>query len=96
MYGDAMKIRVVIAASVLSLLLAWEARTQPAPSVGAGPNEPLKQLRFAVQGNQFLLNGEPFQIISGELHYSRIPREYWRARLKMARAMGLNTVSTYG
>ena len=23
------------------------------------------------------------------------PREYWRARLKMARAMGLNTVATY-
>ena len=29
------------------------------------------------------------------MHYPRIPREYWRARLKMARAMGLNTISTY-
>ena len=34
-------------------------------------------------------------IVCGELHYPRIPREYWRARLKMARAMGLNAVSTY-
>ncbi len=34
-------------------------------------------------------------IISGELHYVRIPREYWSARLRMARAIGLNTISTY-
>jgi len=50
---------------------------------------------FGVQGNQFVLDGKPFQIISGELHYARIPREYWRDRLKKARAMGLNTISTY-
>jgi beta-galactosidase len=35
------------------------------------------------------------RIISGELHYPRIPPEYWQARLAMARAMGLNAVSTY-
>jgi beta-galactosidase len=29
------------------------------------------------------------------MHYPRIPREYWRDRFRMARAMGLNTVSTY-
>ncbi|QNI35102.1 beta-galactosidase [Alloacidobacterium dinghuense] len=29
------------------------------------------------------------------MHYVRIPRAYWRARLKMAKAMGLNTISTY-
>ena len=34
-------------------------------------------------------------MISGEMHYPRIPREYWRARLKMARAMGLNAMTTY-
>jgi beta-galactosidase len=43
----------------------------------------------------FLLDGKPFQIISGEMHYARIPREYWRDRLKKARAMGLNTITTY-
>ena len=51
--------------------------------------------RFGVQGDRFVLDGNPFQIISGELHYERIPREYWRDRLKKARAMGLNTISTY-
>jgi beta-galactosidase len=35
------------------------------------------------------------QIISGEMHYPRIPHEYWRHRFGMARAMGLNTISTY-
>ena len=29
------------------------------------------------------------------MHYARIPHEYWRHRLKMARAMGLNTIATY-
>ena len=43
----------------------------------------------------FLLDGKPIQIISGEMHYARVPREYWRDRLLKARAMGLNTISTY-
>jgi beta-galactosidase len=50
---------------------------------------------FKVEDGQFRLDGQPFQIISGEMHYARIPREYWRSRLKMAKAMGLNTITTY-
>ena len=50
---------------------------------------------FGVQQDHFALDGKPFRIISGEMHYARVPRAYWRARLKMARAMGLNTVATY-
>jgi beta-galactosidase len=50
---------------------------------------------FASRGEQFLLDGKPFQILSGEMHYARIPRAYWRDRLRKLRAMGLNTVSTY-
>jgi len=50
---------------------------------------------FTVQGDHFLLNGKPFQILSGEMHYARIPRAYWRQRMQMARAMGLNTIATY-
>ena len=51
--------------------------------------------KFSIEGDHFVLDGKPFQIISGEMHYARIPRKYWRDRLKKARAMGLNTVSTY-
>jgi beta-galactosidase len=50
---------------------------------------------FATQGDHFTLDGKPFKVLSGELHYARIPREYWHARLKMAKAMGLNTIATY-
>ena len=50
---------------------------------------------FGVAAGQFVLDGKPFRVISGEMHYPRIPREYWRARLKMARAMGLNAITTY-
>lgn len=48
-----------------------------------------------VGGGHFIINGKPLQIISGSLHYARIPRPYWRARLEMAKAMGLNAVTTY-
>ncbi len=51
--------------------------------------------RLVAGDSVFLLDGKPFQIISGEMHYSRIPRAYWHDRLRKARAMGLNTVSTY-
>ncbi len=50
---------------------------------------------FAIGDSTFLLDGKPFQIISGEMHYARIPPEYWRDRLMKARSMGLNTVATY-
>jgi beta-galactosidase len=50
---------------------------------------------FRVDNGKFLLDGQPFRIISGEMHYARIPHQYWRARLRMAKAMGLNTVTTY-
>ncbi|WP_245817786.1 glycoside hydrolase family 35 protein [Granulicella rosea] len=50
---------------------------------------------LVVEGDHFTLDGKPFKVMSGELHYARIPREYWHARLKMARAMGLNTIATY-
>lgn len=50
---------------------------------------------FALGDEAFLLDGKPFQMISGEMHYPRVPREAWRARMKMARAMGLNTIGTY-
>ncbi len=51
--------------------------------------------RFGVEGGQFVLDGKPFRVISGEMHYPRIPRAYWRERLRMAKAMGLNTITTY-
>src|SRR4051794_18631116 len=54
-----------------------------------------QQHSFTLGDSAFLLDGKPFQMISGEMHYPRVPREAWRARMKMAKAMGLNTIGTY-
>jgi beta-galactosidase len=43
----------------------------------------------------FLLDGKPLQIRCGEMHFPRVPREYWRHRLKAIKAMGLNAVCVY-
>ena len=50
---------------------------------------------FAIGTNDFLLDGQRFQIRCGEVHAPRVPREYWRHRLQMCKAMGLNTVCAY-
>jgi len=50
---------------------------------------------FRFEGREFVLNGKPFQIMAGEIHFQRIPREYWADRLIKLRAAGLNTVCTY-
>jgi beta-galactosidase len=67
----------------------------PGPAPKRPAAKPAPTHTFALGTSQFLLDGKPLQLISGELHYPRIPREAWRARLKMAKAMGLNTVGTY-
>ncbi len=51
--------------------------------------------QFVLGKDDFLLNGKPFQIISGEMHPARIPQEYWRHRIQMAKAMGCNTIAAY-
>lgn len=43
----------------------------------------------------FVLDGKPFQIISGAIHYFRMVPEYWRDRLEKLAALGCNTVETY-
>ena len=50
---------------------------------------------FTLGNDDFLLDGKPFQIISGEMHPARIPAEYWLHRIQMAKAMGCNTIAVY-
>lgn len=54
-----------------------------------------QSLPISISGSQLIRAGKPYQLISGAMHYVRIPREYWSDRLRKARAMGLNTVETY-
>ncbi|MEI6137915.1 MAG: beta-galactosidase family protein [Mariniphaga sp.] len=55
----------------------------------------VKTHSFSLAKSEFLLDGKPFQIISGEMHPARIPVEYWRHRIQMAKAMGCNTIAAY-
>ena len=50
---------------------------------------------FEIGDRAFLLNGEPFVIKAAELHYPRIPKPYWEQRIKMCKAMGMNTICLY-
>ena len=50
---------------------------------------------FAIQGENWMLDGKPFVIRSGEMHYPRVPRAYWRDRMQKMKALGLNTLCTY-
>ena len=54
----------------------------------------MKESVFEIR-DDFYLDGKPFKIISGAIHYFRIVPEYWRDRLEKLKAMGANTVETY-
>ena len=47
---------------------------------------------FEAGKGTFLLDGKPYLLKSAELHYPRIPREYWENRIQLCRALGMNTV----
>ena len=50
---------------------------------------------FAIKPEGFMLDDKPMRIISGAIHYFRVPREYWEYRLLKLKACGFNTVETY-
>jgi beta-galactosidase len=76
----------------LLLLLLPLARAQSAPAVRAPDGRPHK---FEASGAQFTLDGQPMLIVAGEMHFGRVLPEDWEARIKQAKAMGLNTLSFY-
>jgi beta-galactosidase len=84
--------RTLVSLILLSAASLLCASAQPVPASAASPAQGHS---FRAEHGQFLLDGKPFRIVSGEMHYTRIPRAYWRDRLRMAKAMGLNAVTTY-
>jgi beta-galactosidase len=59
------------------------------------PGDPREPRKFIVGERDFLLDGEPFRILSGALHYFRVHPGHWADRIRKARQMGLNTIETY-
>jgi beta-galactosidase len=80
-----------IACTALMVMLSYPCLAQISGSTSATSNTAPLQ----VEGRQFMLRGKPFQILSGEVEYARIPRADWRDRLRKVHAMGLNTVTVY-
>lgn len=56
---------------------------------------PCNAQTFKVGKKMFLLDGKPFIIKAAEMHYTRIPAEYWEHRIKMCKALGMNTICIY-
>jgi beta-galactosidase len=54
-----------------------------------------RRSQFTIGVHDFLLDGEPFRILSGALHYFRVHPGHWADRIRKARQMGLNTIETY-
>lgn len=54
-----------------------------------------RKVGLSANTSQFTLEGEPFQILGGSIHYFRVPRAYWRDRLMKMKACGINTLTTY-
>lgn len=82
--------KIILSIVLLSLLTAAVAIAhQSRPQVNKAAHT------FGWEGEKFLLDGQPLLILSGEIHYPRVPRAYWRDRMKKMKAMGLNTLCTY-
>jgi beta-galactosidase len=77
-------------AALMAGLALMNTPLSAAEPAGAAPRH-----RFEIGKDAFLLDGKPLQIRCGELHAARVPQEYWRHRLRMVKAMGLNTVCAY-
>jgi beta-galactosidase len=80
-------LRKTLPALALALALCLPAHAQLSPA-SSWPT-------FSTEGQHFTRDGKPYQILSGAIHFQRIPRAYWKDRLLKARALGLNTIETY-
>ncbi|KAI0240842.1 Beta-galactosidase [Lamellibrachia satsuma] len=47
------------------------------------------------KNSTFVKDGKPFRYISGSIHYSRVPYQYWEDRLAKMYAAGLDAIQVY-
>ncbi|XP_038215303.1 CAD protein [Zerene cesonia] len=103
--GKCMIIATFLCATVSSIVYCHDSASSPDPVViqlkelSQGNDLAEKELKpkrnISIVGNDFNLDGAPFRVMSGSLHYFRLPHQYWRDRLRKIKAAGLNSVSTY-
>ena len=78
----------------LALMASLSSAAFGAVSDGMAPKTDSKNT-FTTGERTFLLNGKPFVVKAAEIHYPRIPRPYWEHRIKMCKALGMNTICLY-
>ncbi len=78
----------------LALMSSLSGGTFAALPSGMAPMADSKNT-FTTGDKTFLLNGKPFVVKAAEIHYPRIPRQYWEHRIKMCKALGMNTICIY-
>ncbi|KAG7674146.1 putative Beta-galactosidase 17 [Nannochloris sp. 'desiccata'] len=82
------------AAPLLGLLLVYG--VSAAVAAGGAPNTSSSSSpSFYLENDRFMLDGSPFQIISGAIHYFRIHPGLWLDRLTRLKALGVNTIEIY-
>jgi len=85
---------LLLAAPLLGLLLLF-ALSAAGAAGGALKTHSSSSPRFYLDNDRFMLDGSPFQIISGAIHYFRIHPDLWLDRLTRLKALGLNTIEVY-
>lgn len=50
---------------------------------------------LTIENGQFHMDGKPYRILSGAMHYFRVCPEYWEDRMEKLRQCGFNTLETY-
>lgn len=85
--------KLTLSLALSSLCSAVSAKTLPMPPEPnpVGQSQPA----FGEADGHFTFDGEPAVIISGSVHYPRVPKAYWRDRIRKAKAMGFNCIGTY-
>ena len=82
--------------SLFCALACLSAGAQEERNLSAIPAQHIqKNAGFKAGDGTFLLNGKPFIVKAAELHYPRIPKEYWNQRIQMCKALGMNTICLY-
>ena len=83
--------KILLSLALMSSLTASGFAAVPS----AAASQTTSKNTFATGDKTFLLNGKPFVVKAAEIHYPRIPRQYWEHRIKMCKALGMNTICIY-
>ncbi len=90
-----MRIILLTIALIFSLSLQANKRMATEAPVPQANTHGQRSQTFTVGQNTFLLDGQPFVVKAAEVHYPRIPQPYWEHRIKMCKALGMNTICIY-